>query len=130
MTVSQYTSAPLILVVGSTGIQGGSVIKALSQSDRAYRIRGITRDVNKDAAQGLVKQGVEMVSVALDNREQVYDAFKGATYVFVSGRLRTSFYPASGHTILQGDKLRSASEYTQGMTNYWQDPNKERVRLR
>jgi uncharacterized protein YbjT (DUF2867 family) len=87
MTITQAASAPLIAVVGATGAQGGSVIKALSESDKPYRIRGFTRDATKAAAEALKKQGVEMVTVNLvvENKEEVYKAFTGADYAFVSG---------------------------------------------
>lgn len=93
MTISHDPSAPLIVVVGATGQQGGSVIKALSASDKPYRFRGITRDASKPAAQALVKQGVDMVSVSmtLENKEQASRAFEGATYAFVSRVLNVAF---------------------------------------
>lgn len=85
MTISREQSAPLVVVVGATGIQGGSVIQALSESDKPYRIRGFTRDVSKQAAQDLSKKGVEMVAVNLvvQNRDAVFKAFEGATVAFV-----------------------------------------------
>ncbi|KAJ7314542.1 NAD(P)-binding protein [Mycena albidolilacea] len=85
MTITQTNSAPLIAVVGATGAQGGSVIKALSESDRPYRIRGFTRDVTKATSQALKHQGVVMIAVNLvvENREQVYKVFAGADYVFL-----------------------------------------------
>lgn len=86
MTITQDKSAPLVAVVGATGIQGGSVILALSESKDPYRIRGFTRDTNKEVAQKLSKDGVEMVAVNLtvENKEQVFEAFRGADYAFVS----------------------------------------------
>ncbi|KAJ7741791.1 hypothetical protein DFH07DRAFT_964842 [Mycena maculata] len=61
MTISQLEdpSAPLVAVAGATGNQGGSVMHALAESDRAYRIRGFTRDPSKPAAQALIAKGVE-----------------------------------------------------------------------
>jgi len=86
MTISQDTSAPLIVVVGATGGQGGSVIKALAESDKPYRVRGFTRDTSKPAAQELAKKGVEMVVIdpkpTTENKEKVFKAFEGATYAF------------------------------------------------
>ncbi|KAF7345033.1 NmrA domain-containing protein [Mycena venus] len=84
MTITQVESVPLVAVVGATGVQGGSVIKALTESDKPYRIRGFTRDVTKAAAETLKKQGVEMVTVNLvvENKEAVYKAFSGADYAF------------------------------------------------
>lgn len=86
MTITQTPSAPLIAVVGATGVQGGSVIKALGESDKPYRIRGFTRDVTKASAVALKEQGVEVVEISLviDNATAVYQAFSGANFVFVS----------------------------------------------
>lgn len=56
----------LITVFGATGNQGGSVIRHIladPQLSKEFKIRGITRDPSKPAAQDLVKQGVEVTSV-------------------------------------------------------------------
>jgi len=84
MTITQDATAPLVVVVGATGEQGGSVIKALLESDKPYRIRGFTRDPSKPASQDLIKQGVELVAVdpRVGNEKQVSEAFNGASYVF------------------------------------------------
>lgn len=86
MTVTSDTSAPLIVVVGATGAQGSSVIKALAESDKPYRIRGLTRDPAKPAGQTIAKEGVEVVAFdpASGTVEDVRKLFEGATYVFVS----------------------------------------------
>jgi uncharacterized protein YbjT (DUF2867 family) len=58
----------IITVFGATGNQGGSVVKHLladSQLSKEFKIRGITRDTSKPAAQGLAKQGVEVVAVRI-----------------------------------------------------------------
>ncbi|KAJ7475252.1 NAD(P)-binding protein [Mycena galericulata] len=85
MTITQSPSVPLVVVVGVTGNQGGSVVKALAESDKGYRIRGLTRDVTKPAARELAATGVEMVSIALtaDNVNGAREVFKGANVVFV-----------------------------------------------
>lgn len=57
----------LITVFGATGNQGGSVIKAIladSVLSKEFKIRGITRDVSKPAAQALTSKGVEMTAVS------------------------------------------------------------------
>ncbi|KAF0317419.1 nmrA family transcriptional regulator [Colletotrichum asianum] len=85
MTISSDSTAPLIAVVGSTGLQGGSVINNLALSDKPYRIRGLTRDAEKDKAQALAKRGVEVwtVDLSADNAEGIQESFQGATYVFI-----------------------------------------------
>ena len=86
MTISQELSAPLVVVVGATGTQGGSVIKALAESDKPYRIRGLTRDTSKPAALKLKAQGAELfsVSISVENADMVHKAFEGANIAFVS----------------------------------------------
>ncbi|KAJ6458668.1 NAD(P)-binding protein [Mycena vitilis] len=84
MTISQDPAAPLAVLVGITGLQGGSVARALIDSDKPYRIRGLTRDATKPAAEAFAGQGVEIVSVSLtvDNAANVRKAFAGADIVF------------------------------------------------
>lgn len=85
MTISSEPSAPLVVVVGATGIQGGSVIRNLIESDKPYRLRGLTRDAGKPVAQKLKGLGVDVVSVTIrvGNEAQVRDAFRGTDVVFV-----------------------------------------------
>ncbi|KAJ7769228.1 hypothetical protein B0H14DRAFT_2967708 [Mycena olivaceomarginata] len=71
MTITQDPTAPLVAVVGATGAQGGSVINALAESKKPYRIRGFTRDSTKPASQQLIAQG------------SVFEAFAGASMVFL-----------------------------------------------
>lgn len=82
MTVSDALSAPLFVVVGSTGTQGTSVIKAIEESSAAYRVRGLTRDTSKDAAKALEARGVEVAAADVLKEEELIKAFQGATYVF------------------------------------------------
>ncbi|KAJ6561541.1 NAD(P)-binding protein [Mycena vulgaris] len=85
MTISQDPSAPLAVLVGITGLQGGSVARALIESDKPYRIRGLTRDANKPAAQAFAAQGIQIVGVSLTvgNAARVREAFEGADIAFV-----------------------------------------------
>jgi uncharacterized protein YbjT (DUF2867 family) len=56
----------LITVFGSTGNQGGSVVRAIlshPQLSKEWKVRGITRNPNKPDAQAMVAKGVEMVAV-------------------------------------------------------------------
>jgi len=85
MTITQDSSAPLVVVTGATGNQGGSVINALADSTKSYRIRGLTRDITKQSAQALSQRGVATVGVTLsvDHKNDVVKAFQGADYIFI-----------------------------------------------
>lgn len=71
----------LLVVVGVTGNQGGSVAYAFL-SNPAYRIRGVTRNPSSPAAQSLVSQGIEIVVADLDDPKSLEKAFKGANLIF------------------------------------------------
>lgn len=64
-----------IAVLGATGVQGGSVVRALLK-DKSWNIRGITRDTSKDAAKALEGQGVEIVSASIDDEQSLLQAFE------------------------------------------------------
>ncbi|EJD41758.1 NAD(P)-binding protein [Auricularia subglabra TFB-10046 SS5] len=85
MTIVKESSAPLVVVVGSTGAQGGSVVRELARSDKEYRVRGLTRDATKPAAEKLKELGVEVhqVNLVVENAPAVKDAFKGAYAAFI-----------------------------------------------
>ena len=71
----------LIVVVGASGHQGGSVVSTFL-SERGWRIRGLTRNRNSPAAQALSARGVEMVNADLDNVASLTAAFQGAHAIF------------------------------------------------
>lgn len=54
-------------VYGATGQQGGALIKYLLEHPRfskKFKLRGVTRDIEKPSAKKLAEQGVEMVKVS------------------------------------------------------------------
>ena len=61
ITSSDGEESPLFAVMGATGTQGGSVIKAIQESTQSYRVRAITRDSSK--AGKLEELGCEVVVV-------------------------------------------------------------------
>ncbi|KAJ8117686.1 hypothetical protein OPT61_g1172 [Boeremia exigua] len=79
-------SSKLITVFGATGNQGGSVIKHIladSTLSQTFKIRGITRDVSKPAAQALTDKGVEMKTADLSDKASVTAALQGSDTVFL-----------------------------------------------
>jgi uncharacterized protein YbjT (DUF2867 family) len=73
----------IIAVVGSTGSQGGGLVRAiLADPNGGFGARAITRDTNKDKAKALAAAGAEVVSADLDNVDSLKKAFAGAHAVF------------------------------------------------
>lgn len=69
----------IIAVAGSTGSQGGGLVRALlNDSSHEFAVRAITRDVNSDKAKELARLGAEVVSADVDDEESLRRAFKGA----------------------------------------------------
>ncbi|PHH52734.1 Beta-glucosidase 1B [Ceratocystis fimbriata CBS 114723] len=74
------SSPKLIIVLGATGNQGGSVARRFLQA--GFRVRGICRDISTEPAVKLASLGAEMVSANLDNLETLIPAFAGANIIF------------------------------------------------
>lgn len=70
----------IIAVTGATGQQGGGVARKLLAD--GWKIRALTRDPNKPAAQALAKAGAELVAGDMDSRSELDAAFDGAYGVF------------------------------------------------
>ena len=77
---SVTTMSKILTVWGATGNQGGSLIRAVLADpvlSKEFKVRGVTRDVNKPAAKELAAQGVEMVSVSLARPSQTTSTSNG-----------------------------------------------------
>ncbi|KAJ6111349.1 hypothetical protein N7523_007410 [Penicillium sp. IBT 18751x] len=75
----------LLVVLGATGQQGGSVINAVlndPQLSNQYRIRTLTRDSSKPAAKRLVENGIEVIQGDLDDATSLQALFQSADTVF------------------------------------------------
>lgn len=83
MTITKDASAPLFAVVGATGGQGGSVVRALEASSLPYRVRAITRDASKPAANALKALGCDVVEADVKTPEGAKKTFEGAEFAFV-----------------------------------------------
>ncbi|WP_416840905.1 NmrA/HSCARG family protein [Haloferax sp. DFSO52] len=80
-----------ILVAGSTGTQGGSVVdQLLSGKFGEYDVYGLTRNANSDAARALEARGVTVLGGDLTDAERMRDCCEGMDAVFCV----TTFYEA------------------------------------
>jgi uncharacterized protein YbjT (DUF2867 family) len=70
----------LVLVTGATGRQGGAVARSLL--NRGFRVRALTRDPQKPAAQALAQQGADVVQGDMDDRFAMDRVLEGAYGVF------------------------------------------------
>ncbi len=66
--------ANTIAVVGSTGQQGGSVVRACLKA--GWSVRSVTRNVESDAAKLLISEGSEVVRANLDDEASLIKAFE------------------------------------------------------
>ncbi|KZT59944.1 NAD(P)-binding protein [Calocera cornea HHB12733] len=74
-------SKKLVVVLGATGLQGGSVVSALL-ADGSYAVRGVSRDPNSDSSKALAEKGVDMVAGDLSDKASLTSAFNDAWAVF------------------------------------------------
>jgi len=75
----------VVVVFGATGVQGGSVVKAILGDPKMkadWVVRGVTRDVSKPSAKALEAQGAETVGADLNDAATLKNAVKGAYAVF------------------------------------------------
>jgi uncharacterized protein YbjT (DUF2867 family) len=70
----------IIAVTGATGQQGSAVARKLLAE--GWKVRALTRDLNKPAAQELASLGAEVVAGDMDQRAELDAAFQGAYGVF------------------------------------------------
>ncbi|KLO10536.1 NAD(P)-binding protein [Schizopora paradoxa] len=82
MAITKALTAPLFTVVGATGGQGGSVVRALQASSLQYRVRAITRDASKPAANALKELGCDVLEADVKTADGVKKAFDGADIGF------------------------------------------------
>lgn len=91
----------LIVVVGATGTQGGSVVDALLQ-DPTYRVRGLTRNPDSDTAKTLKMKGAEITAANLNDKDSLIKAFEGANVIFA---VTNFFEPAMQLGVEEGKKV-------------------------
>ena len=101
------SSDKLIVVLGATGNQGGSVVETFL-SEPGWRVRGITRNTTSPKAQALASRGVEVVEASMDVTDTLSSAFKDANTIFsVSNFWEGYFNPANASKVKPGQALNA-----------------------
>ena len=97
----------IIAVTGATGQQGSAVARKLLAD--GWKVRALTRDVSKPAAQVLKSLGAELVPGDMENRSELIAAFKGAYGVF---SVQNYWLPTVGfdNEIKQGKTVADAAK--------------------
>lgn len=98
------TKRGTILVTGATGKQGGEVARQLLA--KGHRVRALTRDAGKPAAQALAQQGAELAVGNLDDEASVARAMDGVEAVFA---VATPFEEGTQAETRQGIALADAA---------------------
>ena len=90
----RYGKQKIITAVGATGAQGGGLVRAiLSDVERGFTARALTRKVNSDKATELAKLGADVVAADLDEIESLKRAFEGAYGAFCVTNFWEHFSP-------------------------------------
>jgi uncharacterized protein YbjT (DUF2867 family) len=72
-------SQKIIAVVGSTGAQGGGLVRSLlADPEKRYAVRALTRKPQGEPARALAELGAEVVTADLDDPASLRKAFAGA----------------------------------------------------
>jgi uncharacterized protein YbjT (DUF2867 family) len=88
------TEQKIIAAVGATGAQGGGLVRAiLSDVNRSFTARALTRNLNSDRATELAKLGADVVAADLDEIESLKRAFEGAYGAFCVTNFWEHFSP-------------------------------------
>lgn len=101
----------ILSVFGATGNQGGSVIRSILADpvlSKEFKLRGITRNVSKPAAQALAAKGVEIVKADMSSAQDAASAVQNAHTVF----LVTNFWESMSAAleIAQGKAVADAAK--------------------
>lgn len=75
------SSSKLIVVIGATGNQGGSVASTFLE-DPGWKVRALTRDTSSTKSQALAARGAEVFQANIDTPETLSAAFEGANAIF------------------------------------------------
>ncbi|KAL2277071.1 hypothetical protein FJTKL_00211 [Diaporthe vaccinii] len=92
--MSTSTGPKLVVVIGATGNQGGSVARRfLREGPDRFRVRGLTRDPGSGPAKDLAALGAEVVRADLNDVQSLKAAFEGANVIFSVTNYWEPFFP-------------------------------------
>ena len=94
----------LVLVTGVTGQQGGSVARSLIT--KGHRVRGMTRNVESEAARPVATLGVDLVAGDFRDPDSLAAAVAGVDTVFAMG---TPFEAGEEAEVIQGVAIVDAA---------------------
>ncbi|OBS25241.1 hypothetical protein FPOA_05774 [Fusarium poae] len=72
----------IVVIIGATGQQGGSVARLLAQYPDRYIVRGLTRNTSSPKAQELSKLGIQVQNADVDDPKSLEVAFRDAHVIF------------------------------------------------
>ena len=85
---------PIIAVIGSTGAQGGGLVRAIiADKERKFTVRALTRKADGPAARELAALGAEVVAGDLDDTATLERAFAGAQNLYAVTNFWEHFSP-------------------------------------
>ena len=100
---------PIIAVVGSTGAQGGGLVRAIfADKDRKFAVCAVTRKPDGPAARELAALGAEVVAGDLDDAASLERAFAGAQNLYAVTNFWEHFSPEREHA--QAANIASAAK--------------------
>ncbi|KAH7026792.1 hypothetical protein B0J12DRAFT_634506 [Macrophomina phaseolina] len=113
------STSKLIVIVGATGNQGGSVASVFLK-EPGWKVRALTRNTSGDKSLALAARGAEVVQADLDRPDTLTAAFEGANAIFaVSDFWGLYADPASKNKARPGQPLNlwAAEHETQQLKN-------------
>ena len=106
------TDKKIIAVVGSTGAQGGGLVRAImNDPDGGFTARALTRDPNSDKAKALADLGAEVVKADVDDADSLKQAFDGAYGAYCVTFFWEHFSPEKelSHVKMMADAAKDAA---------------------
>ncbi|KAK5167526.1 uncharacterized protein LTR77_007225 [Saxophila tyrrhenica] len=98
----------LLVVLGATGTQGGSVIDHVLQQSPKAQIRGVTRNTSSTTSLALRERGIEMVQADMEDCASLTMALKVSPSV-------------SRHDVLQvAEHITQGASFIFAATDYWE----------